>query len=394
MNFFSNIISGVTNFFTPQAPSAPPVSSFSNPVVTESVARVRDFVAPMLDSFRQAKTRVETDNFFAARNGPSPATRAADRYFTYGTPEQAALRGITGGAPLPGPRIRGEVGDAFLSLFPSGPSQENQADYRYFAGEDIDPGWHDSILGLGVDKKHGNSGLPRSLSDEPLATRVAAGAASVAPADWRTRGYVEVTAPSEPESSRVTHILNHEFGHQDLLAAGGAHGGTPDIFPSIIASTAERVALNRAGDVLSEKTLKTIPGVNRELSFEAYQGLPGELGAEAIAAKNSAGSGYRPGVSDYDWIRWTAKQQGILDPSGRLSETITPFFSYKDGGYPWRASQLPPYFGWWQETLGNSDTAQNQIARQDPGSYRVPAMFWRNPAYLAEHYQLGAGRSW
>ena len=35
MNFFSNIISGVTNFFTPQASSAPPVSSFSNPVVTE-----------------------------------------------------------------------------------------------------------------------------------------------------------------------------------------------------------------------------------------------------------------------------------------------------------------------------------------------------------------------
>jgi len=30
MNFFSNIISGVANFFTPQAPSAPPVSNFSN----------------------------------------------------------------------------------------------------------------------------------------------------------------------------------------------------------------------------------------------------------------------------------------------------------------------------------------------------------------------------
>jgi len=188
--------------------------------------------------------------------------------------------------------------------------------------------------------------------------------------------------------------LNHEFGHQDLLAAGGARGGTPDIFPSIVASAAERVALSRAGDVLSEETLKTIPGVNRELSFEAYQGLPGELGAEAIAAKNSAGSRYRPGVSDYDWIRWTAQQQGILDPSGKLSETITPFFSYKDGRSPWGPHGPPPYFDGWQGTLGNSDVTKNQIARRDPGSYQVPSLYWSTPALLQMQYQLGLGKSW
>ena len=70
MNFFSNIISGVTNFFTPQAPSAPPVSSFSNPVVTESVARVRDFVAPMLEkpafSFTYQPNNVGANRVYSA----------------------------------------------------------------------------------------------------------------------------------------------------------------------------------------------------------------------------------------------------------------------------------------------------------------------------------------
>jgi len=80
MNFFSNIISGVTNFFTPQAPSAPPVSSFSNPVVTESVTRVRDFVAPMLErnsTAAYAPTGVSANVVHAARQPRDGATAGA-----------------------------------------------------------------------------------------------------------------------------------------------------------------------------------------------------------------------------------------------------------------------------------------------------------------------------
>jgi len=89
MNFFSNIISGVTNFFTPQAPSAPPVSSFSNPVVTESVARVRDFVAPMLEkptfSFTYQPSNVGANRVYSAATAKAPAA-PTPRYDEYVAP--------------------------------------------------------------------------------------------------------------------------------------------------------------------------------------------------------------------------------------------------------------------------------------------------------------------
>ena len=89
MNFFSNIISGVTNFFTPQAPSAPPVSSFSNPVVTESVARVRDFVAPMLEkptfSFTYQPSNVGANRVYSAATAKAPAA-PAPQYDEYVAP--------------------------------------------------------------------------------------------------------------------------------------------------------------------------------------------------------------------------------------------------------------------------------------------------------------------
>ena len=89
MNFFSNIISGVTNFFTPQAPSAPPVSSFSNPVVTESVARVRDFVAPMLEkpafSFTYQPNNVGANRVYSAATAKAPAA-PTPRYDEYVAP--------------------------------------------------------------------------------------------------------------------------------------------------------------------------------------------------------------------------------------------------------------------------------------------------------------------